>query len=102
MIYSYVCPNCLLEEEVTKPVSDLDRPEMCEECGIPMMRRICPPVATRVDNFKQEHYWTFGRVVNSKQDLKNELARYKGEKGSELVEIGSEQMPKITRKKTEY
>jgi predicted nucleic acid-binding Zn ribbon protein len=102
MTYLYECPNCHCEEDVVKNVSEIDRAEVCVDCGIPMQRQICRPAACVVDNFKSEHYWTFGRVVNSKHDLKNELARYKGETGSELVEIGSDKMPKIKRKKTEY
>ena len=40
MRYDYLCTKCLNEEEVNKPLAEIDRPEACSECGAVMERQI--------------------------------------------------------------
>ena len=44
MNYQYKCPNCNSEQEILKPVKDIDRVEPCNICDTPMRRIICPVV----------------------------------------------------------
>lgn len=32
MIYVYICPKCNNKQNISKPVSDYDREEICEKC----------------------------------------------------------------------
>jgi putative FmdB family regulatory protein len=40
MRYEYKCEDCVKTVEVSKPVSQIDRPEKCETCGKDMQRQI--------------------------------------------------------------
>lgn len=37
-MYTYLCPDCIHEEEVLKPMSEFDRVEQCSNCGAVMNR----------------------------------------------------------------
>lgn len=50
-----------------------------------------------VKEFQACFHPAFGRRINSKSELKNELARYKDEKGSELIEVGNEPLPTMKK-----
>ena len=49
--------------------------------------------------FKAGFQPAFGKYIGSKRDLGNELARHKGETGSELHEIGNEKTGREPLKK---
>jgi len=40
MRYEYQCKDCIKTVEVSKPISQIDRPELCETCGKEMRRAI--------------------------------------------------------------
>lgn len=41
-IYLYRCPACLTKRDIFKPLSLLNRSELCESCKTEMERQLCP------------------------------------------------------------
>lgn len=50
-----------------------------------------------IKEFQACFHPAFGKRINSKGELQNELARYKDEKGSELIEVGNEPFPNMKK-----
>lgn len=52
MIYTYQCPNCKLETEITKPMVEVERVEHCHICGSVMQRVWQAPMVKTGDGIK--------------------------------------------------
>lgn len=102
MIYDYKCEKCEKVTESVRRVDDRDEPERCD-CG-GMARRIFSYRGhIGLGTFKAGYYPTFGQAFTNESQLKEALAKHKGETGSELVELGNEK-PKVKkqRKKVDW
>lgn len=97
--YAYRCINCEDEFDVIKPVAEIDYIEICEECGRPSERVIRFKGHMAADNVDAYYNYGLGKVVRSKAQVREELARVKGETGREFVEVGNEP---IKPKKKKY
>jgi hypothetical protein len=69
-----------------------------------MMNRVMTPVRINTSGcqFEAHHNHAFGKVVHSKRDIQNEIARIKGETGKEIVEVGSDNLKSIKKKRKAY
>lgn len=43
-IYAYRCGGCGTSQDIFKRIAQLDEPEACERCGVPMTRQVAAPV----------------------------------------------------------
>jgi putative FmdB family regulatory protein len=43
MLYAYKCPKCNHEEEISKPLADMNKEEKCEKCQAVTERQIVAP-----------------------------------------------------------
>lgn len=90
MVYEYNCTTCDISVEVTKPMEDHRRIEICHSCGGQMVSIV---TGGRGFSYKKnewpEYNPAFGRVVKNSSERKN-LAREKG-----LIEVGSEDIIKL-------
>lgn len=34
-LYEYICPKCEIEFELMRPMSEVDKPALCPQCGSP-------------------------------------------------------------------
>lgn len=94
MIYSYQCDGCGGEAvDVVKSAAYSDRPEYCGKCNEPMRRLYSAVHFTTKSVFDKPSYNpAFGKVINSKHQLKDEIRRASDE-GKEIVEVGNEKYP---------
>jgi len=42
-IYAYRCGGCGTSQDIFKRIAQLDEPEACERCGVPMTRQVVAP-----------------------------------------------------------
>jgi len=91
MVYEYEC-SVHGVFDVIKSVKEIENKEICPHCDFPMKRLVSRPASIYVDNFEPEYYHAFGKEIGSKQALKNELVKIKGETGQELHQIGNDSM----------
>lgn len=102
-LYDYKCDTC---EEITEEPRDIDSRNDPGKC-------VCGGVTRRIfdwrghvgtGTFKEGHYHAFGKDFTSPHQLKEEIAKIKGETGKEIVEVGSDSMQtmKKTRKKVDW
>lgn len=90
MYYVYRCDKCGREAEEARRIDERDEPKSCA-CGRDMKRvEITYQGEIGPIHFHDGYYPSFGKRINSKRELKNELHRYQAETGSELIEIGNE------------
>ena len=89
MTYVYRCLECGEETEIIKSAKHCDDPETCA-CGGALKMIFRPQVFVSFGTFKSGWYPTFGKTLENQRELKNELARIKGEENRELVEVGNE------------
>jgi hypothetical protein len=82
MIYAYHCENCNIDFDVVKSVEDYNREERCK-CGS-VGRKLFFTSKPIIDKHKAEYYPTFGKVINSKAHLKEEVKR------TGAIEVGNE------------
>lgn len=100
--YAYFCHKCESEFDVIKPSRDIDFIEICEDCGYPSERVIRFKGHVSADNGAAYYNYGLGKVVRSKNDIRQEISRVKGETGQEIVEIGNETIKKAKPRKTEW
>jgi putative FmdB family regulatory protein len=101
LTYVYSCPSCKTVTEIIKPASQSDSEELCDACGTKLHKEISNPIIAIPNSFKPDYFYAFGKVMNSKRELKEHLSYVKGETGDEIVEIGNEK-PKYKPKRKEY
>lgn len=53
MLYLYICPNCKLKTEITKPMSEVDREEHCHICESELQRVWQAPMISTADGVKK-------------------------------------------------
>lgn len=99
MLYEFVCDSCGRVQDVARRVSQRDGTEDCT-CGELMHRVFSFRGQINVREFQACFHPAFGKRIGSKGELQNELARYKDEKGSELIEVGNEQLKMSPKKPT--
>jgi len=99
MLYEFACESCGRVQDVSRSVSQRDVSQKCT-CSKDMHRRFSFRGQITIKEFQACFHPAFGRRIHSKGDLQNELARYKDEKGSELIEVGNEVL-KSTKQKYE-
>ncbi len=101
MTYEYECKTCDFRLDITKYVKDLERSELCPRCLLPMGRLISAGHIS-MGNMDPHFNYAFGKVIRSKSDIKNEIARKEGETGVKLQEVGNDTMKSIKKKRKEY
>lgn len=101
MIYEYGCTPCLKTFEVIKPIAEYDTAENCTLCGTPMIRVFSPP---QISIAKMEPHFNhaFGKVIHSKHHLSEHIKRSNGDKGTNIVEVGTDKLSSIKKKRREY
>lgn len=95
MLYTYQCPTCGRKVDEARSVSDRDRAPRCSGCAVDMPR-IFTPTKIRVNlqnHFKPHFNHAFGKVMNSKQDIKDEIRKMNYEQGRDIVEVGNDDYP---------
>jgi|SRR5580765_916116 len=92
--YAYKCNKCAEEFDVIKPVAEIEMIEVCEECGFPAERVIKFKGHMSPDNVDAYYNHGLGKVVRTKNDVRQELSRLKGETGRDLIEVGTEVLKK--------
>lgn len=103
--YEYQCPKCMTIQEITKWLAELDRDEECPECAGVHMHRIMSPTRSNTSNCQFEAHFNhaFGKVIKSKSNIKDEMLKYKDKTGREVVEVGTDNLSSIKKKrKYEY
>ena len=100
--YAYLCPKCKTEFDVIKAVQYMEFVEQCSECGEPSNRVVRFKGAISADAGPAYFHYGLGKVVRSKQDIRNELAKIRGETGRDLIEVGNEAIKKSKPKKAQY
>lgn len=101
MTYEYECPTCKNTLEVIKPVSELERQELCPTCLLPMERLISRSLFS-MGNMEAQYNWAFGKVIHNKRELKNAVAEHEDKKGVKLVEVGTDNMSSIKKQRQKY
>lgn len=99
-IYDYRCSDC--GEVLTRyePMAGSHEIAICA-CGNTAVRIWDKPMAF-VDNTPAHYNYGLGIQVNSRKDIREAQRRYKGEHGSELVEVGNEKPTAGKRVRAEY
>lgn len=104
--YQYECPNskcAYTEREIIKPLSALDDEERCTLCNEVMVRLISAvQISPSAKPFEAHHNHAFGKTITSKHQIREEQARYKGEKGRELVEVGTDDLSSVKKVRKQY
>ena len=80
----------------------IEQSPVCPNCQKNLSASKAQTPTIIVDNFKPDHYWSFGKVINSKRELHEEIRRTNGEKGMDLVEVGNDSMHSIKKQNREY
>jgi hypothetical protein len=96
--YPYFCFKCNEETEVEKPLSDLNRPEICD-CGQKMARMISEKVSfkgEKVGENQSYYHPALGCEVRSEAHAR-QIAKSKG-----LVEVGNESQDHLRPKTASY
>lgn len=102
LIYVYYCQKCDLKQEVHKPLSQIDEPEQCVRCLKVIERQIQPIKANKTAVFESHFNHGLGKVVTSHIGVKEELARLRGETGKDIVEVGTDDLKSIKKKRQKY
>lgn len=101
--YVYTCARCETNHDVIKSYRELSTSEYCPDCGAklfgPRVGTGFTKVSVSTPQFNAHYNHAFGKVVKNKSELKNEVRRYNGEHGTDLVEVGNE---KLKRQKRDY
>lgn len=96
--YEYECQKCGQRFEEIRRIKDREEPTACK-CGGAGRKVPTKPLGIGVGTFKEGYNQAFGKSFTTKNQLKNELARIKGETGQELVEVGNDSLSNKREKK---
>lgn len=98
MIYPYECQNCGYDFDVYKSLSEMNRPEPCPKCDSDKTVRYIARCFFHGEKVQEASYNpAFGKVINNKSHLREEMSKYKDQTGGELVEVGTEKVENIHR-----
>jgi len=101
-LYDYFCPSCRAIVEIIKSMDNADRDEI-HSCGAEMSRYFNAPwLSTSNCIIEPQKNWAFGKTFTTKNQLKEEIARYKGETGRRLEEVGNDNLSTVKKKFKEY
>lgn len=101
-IYIYACKE---HEgfEVVKPMSESSRPEKCPQCSADAVRVYLPAQISPAAKAYEPHWnYGLGKEIINKRQVKEELAKIKGETGKEIVEVGSDNLQSVKKKFKSY
>jgi putative FmdB family regulatory protein len=101
-LYDYFCEDCQKVTEVVKSIKDAEADEICE-CGEGMTRYFSAPwLNTSNCIIEPQKNWGLGETFTTKNQMKEHIARYQGETGRKLIEVGSENLSSIKKGFKEY
>ena len=101
-LFDYYCDAWKLITEVVKSMKDAEAPETCE-CGETMVRYFNTPwLNTSNCIIEPQKNWAFGESFTTKNQMKEHIARYQGETGRKLVEVGNEKLTHIKKNFGDY
>lgn len=102
--YEYLCQKCRIFTDITKPIADIDLEEKCPGCENSVLERMIsrPNINTSNCSFEPGYNWGLGQKFSSKKEIKEHLARVKGETGREIVEVGNDRMTSVKKQRKEY
>lgn len=101
MIYEYGCDRCLKVVEIVKSHTLSDVKERCETCTEFMIRIYSPPQIS-VAKLEPHFNHAFGKVIHSKEHLKEHIKKENGDKGKNIVEVGNDPLSSIKKTRKEY
>lgn len=90
MVYEYRCIGCEKSQDIYKSVEAIERPELCLECGDKMERQMVFKGQLNAQNFEAHYNQAFGKIVHSKNELKESVRVHNETHGTDLQEIGTE------------
>jgi hypothetical protein len=98
MTYEYECPNHG-KIDIHKSHEHMDKEERCEICMIVMKRNFVPTrnLNPGASSMRGEYQPIVGRVVHSRRELRNEIAKIEGETGKKIIEVGSDKLDTIKK-----
>ncbi len=102
--YPFRCPSCGTERESIRRMSESADSEICG-CGAVMERLWTPTQFNMPVPFTGYYNHALGCEVNSKRDIDEAKRKYKDQNGSELIEVGTEDIKgkyKPAPKREEY
>lgn len=91
-VYPFKCDACGAYVEDVRHMSESDKQQMCE-CGA-KMRRVYLKTQVSVPNNSGYHNYGLGIDVHHKNDVKDYCKRHFDTTGSEIVEVGNENLKK--------
>lgn len=99
MIYAYECSSCHREESIIKTLKEIDREERCFDCKGVMERQIVA-CQFNIPKLDAHHNYAFGKIIHNRRELDETLKRHNGEKGTNLVEVGTDNLSSVQKKKS--
>lgn len=104
--YQYRCDVCDHGSwffDVVKSMSESGRIEHCPQCGKQAERIYSAPQISPAAKAYEPHWnYGLGKVILNKGQVKEELARIKGETGKEIVEVGTDNLSSVKPIKKSY
>lgn len=98
--FDYACPVCSRVTEITKPIRDAEKNELCAHCNVLMQMVIHPTYSNRSNLQFQPHFnYAFGKKIASNKELIEAKATHEGETGKKLIEVGTEGMHHVKKPK---
>lgn len=89
-VYPYECETCSKHWDVVKSVASIDRPEQCEGCGKPGVRRIAKTNFTGASDWNtQTFHPALGCEVKNNRHAR-QIAKERG-----LIEVGNEKVETV-------
>lgn len=96
--YTYECKRCGKRFDEVRRIKDRQEAAKCS-CGGRADKVFTKPGGLCFGSFKEGYNKAFGKHFTTKNQLKEELARIKGETGQELVEVGNDKVSTKRQKK---
>ena len=97
-LYDYKCEKCEKVFDLTRVMSDRDRPAECK-CGGVAHKIFSFRGAIGAKQFEGAYYHAFGKNISSRAELRETLAVHKGETGQQLYQVGNDKMSGLKPKK---
>lgn len=92
MIYSYWCDRCEQGVDIYKTAKEIDTREFCDECDSIMSRQFVFQGQMSVPNIEPHYNPAFGKIIHSKQELKDTVRQHNDKHGTDLQEVGNERV----------